>query len=114
MPQRLHIKLWRSLGVSAVLEGNLLVASAPLCQYLAFESADVALLSPFSGACFLATSASRSEPGTFALITTTAARRGFRPFRNAHYRIQRFFWALRLNSNSFSCPSQEAALLTRA
>src|SRR6202043_2533454 len=34
------------------------------------------------------------------------------PFRNALYRIRRFFWALPLNSNSFSCPSQQAAFLT--
>jgi hypothetical protein len=35
-------------------------------------------------------------------------------FKNALYRIRRLFCALRLNSNSFSCPSQEAAFLTRA
>jgi hypothetical protein len=36
------------------------------------------------------------------------------PFRNALYRIRRYFWALRLNSNSFSCTNREAALLTPA
>jgi hypothetical protein len=35
-------------------------------------------------------------------------------FKNALYRIRRLFCALRLNSNSFSCPSHEAAFLTRA
>jgi Transposase DDE domain len=34
-------------------------------------------------------------------------------FRNALYRIRRLFWALRLNSGSFSCPSQEPPFLTR-
>jgi hypothetical protein len=38
----------------------------------------------------------------------------FLPFRNTLYRIRRFFWAFRLNLNSFSCPAQEAALLTPA
>src|SRR5258707_11940424 len=38
----------------------------------------------------------------------------FLPFRNTLYGIRRFFWALRLNLNSFSCPAQEAALLTPA
>jgi Transposase DDE domain len=36
------------------------------------------------------------------------------PLRNAFYRIRRFSWALRLNFNSFSCPGQQAALLTPA
>jgi hypothetical protein len=34
-------------------------------------------------------------------------------FRNALYRVRRLFWALRLNSGSFSCPSQEPPFLTR-
>jgi hypothetical protein len=36
------------------------------------------------------------------------------PFRNVAFMIRRFFWALRLKSNSFHGPSQEAPLLTAA
>ncbi|HET9377299.1 MAG TPA: transposase [Chthoniobacterales bacterium] len=34
------------------------------------------------------------------------------PFTNASYGLQRFFWALRLNSDSFSQPGQEAFFLS--